>query len=117
MIKAPDRALWRLAIALLLLASGCANAQYRGPEQWRAEIASLVAGDAAHPPPEHAALFVGSSSIRLWTTLAEDFPGVPTINRGFGGSRIADSTYYAGAIIVPYHSIVIVLFAVDYDIA
>ena len=105
-----------LALALLLLAGANASAQRPGPEQWQAEIAALVAGDAAHPPPQHAVLFVGSSSIRLWTTLAEDFPGVPVINRGFGGSVIADSTYYADRIVVPYHPNLIVVYAGDNDV-
>jgi lysophospholipase L1-like esterase len=105
------------ALALLLFAGGNANAQPRGPEQWQAEITSLVAGDAAHAPPQHAVLFVGSSSIRLWTTLAEDFPGVPAINRGFGGSAIADSTYYADRIVVPYHPKLIIMYAGDNDVA
>jgi hypothetical protein len=48
--------------------------------------------DRLQPPPPHGVLFIGSSSIRAWSTLAEDFPGVPVINRGFGGSAIADST-------------------------
>jgi lysophospholipase L1-like esterase len=106
-----------VVLALLLFAGGNANAQSRGPGQWQAEIASLVAGDAAHAPPQHAVLFVGSSSIRLWTTLAEDFPGVPAINRGFGGSAIADSTYYADRIVVPYHPKLIVMYAGDNDVA
>jgi lysophospholipase L1-like esterase len=106
-----------LACVLLLVIGANAGAQHRGPEQWQAEISSLVAGDGAHPPPRHAVLFVGSSSIRLWTTLAGDFPGVPTINRGFGGSRIADSTYYADRIIVPYQPRIVVMYAGDNDIA
>src|SRR5450432_1406857 len=106
-----------LAFVLLLFVGSSANAQLRGPEQWQAEITNLVAGDAAHPPPQHAVLFVGSSSIRMWTTLAEDFPGVPTINRGFGGSVIADSTYYADRIIVLYHPKLIIFYAGDNDIA
>src|SRR5580700_6683856 len=91
------------ALAFTLVVGGNAGAQIRTPEQWRPEIIKLVAGDAANPPPQHAVLFAGSSSIHMWTTLAEDFPGVPTINRGFGGSVIADSTYYVDRIVVPYH--------------
>lgn len=52
----------------------------------------------------------------MWTTLAGDFSGVPTINRGFGGSAIADSTYYANRIIIPYRPRVIVMYAGDNDI-
>ncbi len=62
-------------------------------------------------------VFVGSSSIRLWTTLAQDFPGVPVINRGFGGSRIIDSTRNADRLVVQYHPKLVVLYAGDNDIA
>ncbi len=102
---------------LLLLAVGSAIARPPPPQPWQSEIDRLVADDSAHPPPQHGVLFAGSSSIRMWTTLADDFPGVPVINRGFGGSVIADSTYYAGRIIVPYHPRLIVLYAGDNDIA
>jgi lysophospholipase L1-like esterase len=106
-----------LAFALLLFVGGNTSAQGRGSEQWQAEIANLVAGDAAHPPQQHAVVFTGSSSIRLWTTITTDFPGVPTINRGFGGSMIADSTYYADRIVVAYHPKLIVMYAGDNDVA
>jgi lysophospholipase L1-like esterase len=84
--------------------------------QWRGEIDALTANDAAHPPPMNGVLFVGSSSIRMWTTVAEDFPGVPVINRGFGGSMIPDSTFYADRIVVPYRPKLIVLYAGDNDV-
>ena len=62
-------------------------------------------------------LFVGSSSIKNWTpTLATDFPHIPVIDRGFGGSQLADSTRFADRIIVPYHPDVVVLYAGDNDI-
>src|SRR5208337_3077981 len=38
------------------------------------------------PPP---VAFYGSSSIRLWETLQEDFPGIGVVNLGFGGSSLA----------------------------
>ncbi len=105
-----------LGFVLSLASVGVAFAQDT-TDPWQKEIAVLVAGDVANPPPQHAVLFVGSSSIRLWTTLAQDFPGIPSINRGFGGSLIADSTRYVGRIVVPYHPNVIVLYAGDNDIA
>ncbi len=68
-------------------------------------------------PPQGAVLFVGSSSIVRWKTLAEDFPGVVTLNRGFGGSVLADTTRYVSRIVVPYNPRKIVIFAGDNDIA
>lgn len=85
--------------------------------RFETEIRAFEAADRKHPPPADAVLFIGSSSIRLWDTLAKDFPDVPVINRGFGGSQIADSTRYADRIVIPYHPRRIVLYAGDNDIA
>jgi lysophospholipase L1-like esterase len=70
-------------------------------QQWEREIAAFERADRTNPPPKGALLFTGSSTIRLWKTLAADFPGQPVINRGFGGSEIADATYFAPRIIFP----------------
>ncbi|HEY5972096.1 MAG TPA: SGNH/GDSL hydrolase family protein [Pseudoxanthomonas sp.] len=113
---------------LLALLGACAgapaaqNAAPRIPDQvssvdWEQDMRRFAAADAATPPPRHAVLFIGSSSIRLWDTLAADFPGVPVINRGFGGSEIRDSTHYAGRIVVPYAPRQIVLYAGDNDLS
>jgi lysophospholipase L1-like esterase len=110
-----DRA-W-LTGCLLLVIAQAALSHPPSPQSWQHDIDRLVADDSAHPPPQHAVLFVGSSSIRMWTTLAADFPGVPVIDRGFGGSTIADSTYFADRIVIPYHPRLIVMYAGDNDIA
>ncbi len=81
------------------------------------EIQAFEASDRTNPPPKGAILFAGSSSIRKWTTLARDFAGMKVINRGFGGSQIADSTKFADRIILPYAPKVIVMYAGDNDIA
>jgi lysophospholipase L1-like esterase len=84
---------------------------------WTKEIAAFEAADQAHPPAAGAVLFIGSSSIRFWTSVASDFPEVRTINRGFGGSEINDSTYFADRILAPYKPSAIVMYAGDNDIA
>jgi lysophospholipase L1-like esterase len=70
--------------------------------RWEKEIAAYEAADRTEPPPKGAALFTGSSTIRLWKTLATDFPDHKVINRGFGGSEIVDATHFADRIIFPY---------------
>lgn len=115
-------------LALLLVLTACATAQEslpaaapQVPEQvssadWEQDMRRFAAEDAQSPPPAGAVLFIGSSSIRFWDTLAADFPGVATINRGFGGSEIRDSTWYADRIVVPYRPRLIVLYAGDNDL-
>ena len=103
---------------LLLIAVSLAQPQKPpGPETWEPAIKKFEANDRQHPPEKGAVLFIGSSSIRMWENLAEDFPDVKVVNRGFGGSQIADSTHYAGRIIVPYRPRMIVLYAGDNDLA
>ena len=82
-----------------------------------AEIEAFERLDRENPPPQDAILFVGSSSIRLWKTLNDDFPGLTVINRGFGGSQVADSARYADRIVTPYRPKVVVLYAGDNDLA
>jgi len=70
--------------------------------RWEKQIADFEQQDKTNPPPKHAVLFVGASSIRRWTTVQQDFPNYQVINRGFGGSEIEDSTHFADRIIFPY---------------
>jgi len=102
-----------ILLALLL----CAAPARATPAQWKAEIDRLTAADATQPAPHDAIVFVGSSSIRFWTTLAQDFPQLPVMNRGFGGSEMADSVFYADRIVLPYHPRLVVVYAGENDIA
>lgn len=71
------------------------------PSSWEADIKAFEAADALQAPPSQGVLFAGSSSFTMWTSVPRDFPEYPVINRGFGGSVIADSTQFAARIIVP----------------
>jgi hypothetical protein len=84
---------------------------------WEKEIAAFEQTDLTNPPPKGGVEFIGSSMIRRWTTLAQDFPGQPVFNRGFGGSEIVDSTHFAPRIIFPYAPRMIVFRAGGNDLA
>jgi lysophospholipase L1-like esterase len=80
------------------------------------EITAFEKWDHQNAVPRDAILFVGSSTIRMWQT-ADAFPDLPIINRGFGGSTIADVNLYADRIVFKYKPRTIVLYAGDNDIA
>lgn len=84
--------------------------------RWENEIQAFERQDAKHRPAENAVLFVGSSSIRLWK-LDESFPDLNAINRGFGGSQLADAVHFAERIVIPYRPRLVVLYAGDNDLA
>ncbi|MGE3519929.1 MAG: GDSL-type esterase/lipase family protein [Vicinamibacterales bacterium] len=94
-----------------------ANREVRPPSVWEEAITKFEAADRATPPPENGVVFVGASSIVRWN-LPEYFPelGASAINRGFGGSLAADSTYFADRIVIPYKPRVVVFYAGDNDV-
>lgn len=80
------------------------------------EIAAFEAADKTNPPPQGAILFTGASGIKRWTTLAQDFPDLKVINRGFGGSQISDSIHFLDRVSIPYHPKTIVIQAGGNDL-
>lgn len=110
-----------LVTAAALLASGIfpgpGRADDRQPfARWEPAIAAFERQDQDKPPPQHAILFVGSSSIRRWN-LAKNFPDLEVINRGFGGSELADSVHFVDRLVLKHKPRIVVLYAGDNDIA
>ncbi|MET0888883.1 MAG: SGNH/GDSL hydrolase family protein [Stenotrophomonas maltophilia] len=110
-----------LGAALPALARTPAPATPQVPTQvsnvaWAGDMAQFAEQDAASPPPRGGIEFIGSSSIRMWESLAADFPGQPVFNRGFGGSEVRDSTWYADRIVIPYAPCKVFFYAGDNDL-
>lgn len=109
--------LHRLPLLLALtLAAGFAQAKEHDFAKWEKSIATFQASDARALPAKGGIVFVGSSTIVRWKTLAEDFPGLNLINRGFGGNEIEDCTHFAEQTIFPYEPTLVVLRAGGNDI-
>lgn len=79
---------------LLLLVLSFSFAQETKPDFWN-DIENFKAKDKENPPPSNAILLLGSSSFTLWQDVGDYFPGKTFINKGFGGSRLADLLYYS----------------------
>ena len=105
--------------------SACAHAA--GPAQvstvavdttpFAAEILAFEGRDRAIPPVPGGIVFVGSSTIRMWLSLREDFPGQNVLNRGFGGSTLPEVNVVVPRIVLPYRPHLVVLYAGDNDLA
>lgn len=80
-------------------------------------MARFAAADAQAPSPEGSVLFVGSSSIRLWRSLADDFPKLTVLNRGFGGSEISDAIEHFDVLVKPHRPRLIVFYSGSNDLA
>ena len=85
-------------------------------EWFSQEVAGLIQRRDAAPLPAGVVVFYGSSSMRLWESLADDFAGTPTINLGFGGSTLGACIYYFDALIPPCHPSALLCYAGENDI-
>ncbi len=88
-----------------------------GPKKWEKNITTFEAADKETPPPANGIEFVGSSTMVKWTSLKEDFAGLPVFNRGFGGSQSSDVLFYLDRVVLPYKPKTIVFYAGDNDLA
>jgi lysophospholipase L1-like esterase len=88
------------------------------PNRWEPAIQKFEEADKLNPPARGGIVFVGASSIVRWN-LDESFPDLKgiAINRGFGGSEMADAARYANRVVVPYAPRVVVLYPGENDIA
>lgn len=113
-----------LLALLLLLASWPAwqlyteigKAKSEDPLVWEEAIAALESNTSGSCNPGECVLFVGSSSIRLWDSLAADMAPIPVIQHGFGGAKLNDLVHYAGRLVTPYQPRAVVVFAGTNDI-
>jgi lysophospholipase L1-like esterase len=106
------------AVAALPDLGTASSAAMATPGRWDAAFADFAAQDQASPPPAGGVVFVGSSSIRLWQDLEQQFRSQPVvIKRGFGGSRLSDCVANLNRLVIRYRPRTVVLYAGDNDIA
>lgn len=99
-------------LIVLLLANTGINAQ-----PFAEDIKEFKRKDSISFPGTNKILFVGSSSFTNWKDVQSYFPAYPIINRGFGGSSLADMIRYEKDIIFPYQPKQIVIYCGENDIA
>jgi lysophospholipase L1-like esterase len=86
-------------------------------DRWEQTLAAFAAADLKNAPPHGAVLFVGSSSIRLWDNLEEQFKDARVLKRGFGGSRLTDCVKHLDRLVITYQPRLVMLYAGDNDLA
>lgn len=107
------------AVAALFLAYGYIMFRRKylsdRPEAFDSKIASYRKADAANPPGDAKALFVGSSVMEFWKTIEHDLAPLPVLNRGIAGSKIVQWPYYTDRLVIPYRPSAVALYAGSND--
>jgi lysophospholipase L1-like esterase len=86
-------------------------------QDWEPEIRKFEESDRTNPPKPGIIVFTGSSSVRRWSTLAEDMKPLEVVNRAFGGSQFSDLDQYAKRVVNVYHPRAVVVYEGDNDLA
>jgi lysophospholipase L1-like esterase len=61
-------------------------------------------------------VFTGSSSVRLWKNIQEEFPAIPIINTGFGGSQASDLLIHLEELVLRYSPEKVFIYEGDNDL-
>lgn len=86
--------------------------------RWKSAISAFEEADKTRLPAEDGVLFVGSSTVRMWSSLAQDFSEWPVvINRGFGGSTMAECRLLVRELVLRYKPRHVLVYAGDNDLA
>lgn len=124
MMKSMRKRKSRTFLTVLALVSVGAASLARGqtsvpvPARWKDSFDAFSAADERHAPAAGGVVFVGSSSIRLWDNLEEDFQALPVVvKRGFGGSRLSDCSDHVARLVLPYKPKLVIVYAGDNDLA
>lgn len=108
------------AFALFILTLGTAQAQdsvYHRVKIWENDMARFAKDDKENPNKNNPVLFVGSSSFTRWYHLDKYFPESNVLNRGFGGTVLADVIYYFNDVIYKHKPSQVIIYGGDNDIA
>jgi lysophospholipase L1-like esterase len=102
----------------VLAQSGAAAVQAAIDPRWTSSFDAFASADKQQMPAPGGVLFVGSSSIRLWDNLEQQFNTAPiVVKRGFGGSRMEDCAAYLSRLVIPYKPRTVVVYAGENDLA
>lgn len=87
------------------------------PTRWDEELAAFERQDRESPPSPGGVVFLGSSNIRMWNTLADDFPGMTILNRGVGGCRLDELAEFAPRLVAAAKPRIVVVSAGTNDVS
>ncbi|HIG01151.1 MAG TPA: hypothetical protein EYQ66_07590 [Myxococcales bacterium] len=118
------RIAWGTGLALVILGVGAwfglnyyRSAATVDPGFFEDAILAFEAADRADFPAPGGIVFVGSSSIRFWSSLSEDLAPLRVLNRGFGGAQFNHVLHNLDRVVLPYAPVAVLVYAGDNDLA
>lgn len=102
-------------ILFLIVLLSCYTGMGQDPLRFQEEVEEIISSREVSMDKD-VYLFTGSSSVRFWKTLSEDFPDYNIVNTGFGGSTFPDLMHYQDDLIFRFKPKKIFIYEGDNDI-
>ncbi|MDF2157332.1 GDSL-type esterase/lipase family protein [Algoriphagus sp. CAU 1675] len=103
-------------LLLLLFFLILAGRNYAQQIPFQEEVNQLTAQIDKKGWSKGSIVFTGSSSIRMWKNIQEEFADVPIINTGFGGSQASDLLTHLESLVNRYDPQAVFIYEGDNDI-
>jgi len=81
------------------------------------EVHEFQKKDSISMPASNGIVFVGSSSLRMWTDLEQTFKSYHAINRGFGGSELTNANDWIKELVLVHKPRQVVIYSGENDVA
>lgn len=107
----------KLAVFTALAITFTGNLYAQDARPFWNEVQEFQHRDSLQMPAKHGIVFLGSSSIRKWVNAEDHFKKYHVINRGFGGSTLAQANDYLDYLVFPYEPRQVVIYSGENDIA
>ena len=91
-----------ILLLLVCFLSGLLHSYAQPASRFQSDIQTIKQYDKIYAPPKAPILFIGSSSIRLWSDLERTFSDDVVLNRGIGGAVVNDISFYVDSLVTPY---------------
>lgn len=108
-----------LVALLFFLSYNYSTCQSASPDEilkWEADISVFDSLNIVEQSNANTLLVAGSSSVRIWNSIHKDLAPYQVMQRGYGGAKMTDFSYYAPRIIKAQQFKAIVIFVAN-DIA
>ena len=107
----------RFYLFLLILITATQFAYAQQPPFWNDILRFRQQDSVLAYPGQHPIIFTGSSSFTMWKSINNNFPGLPIINRGFGGSSLPDVIRYLNDVVIKHVPKQVVIYCGENDFA
>jgi len=88
-----------------------------GTSRYEDDVYAVLARLERTTLPSRPIAFFGSSSFRLWTSMAQDLGSLDVVNLGFGGGTNVSGLHYFDRLVLPMRPQAVVLYFGENDIA